>query len=56
MQRGSYSEMLFTEIQGGGRVGGGRNQRIEVPDSLECAGSDICIAALTPLIHVSQGA
>lgn len=37
-----------------GRRGG--NQRIKVPDRLECAGSDICIGALTALIHASQDA
>lgn len=68
MHGGSHSEMLFTEILGGAGRGGwrrvegvgcracGRNQRIKVPDSLECAGSDICVGALTPLIHLSQGA
>lgn len=37
-----------------GRRGG--NQRIKVPNRLECAGSDICTGALTALIHVLQDA
>lgn len=40
--------------EGGEGLACGRNQRIKVPDSLECAGSDICVGALTPLIHLSQ--
>lgn len=44
MQGGSHSEMLFSGMQ----EGGGGNLRIEVPDSLECAGSDICLGAFTP--------
>lgn len=44
MQGGSHSETLFTDIQ----EGDGGNRRIKVPDSLECAGSDICLGALSP--------
>lgn len=37
-----------------GRNGG--NQRIKVPERLECAGSDFCIGALSASICVSQDA